>query len=385
LVVQRRKVLLVGMADSVHVARWISQFKDQAIDLTVFPSSPHRRLHPLLLDCIASKTNNLKVELRPRFMRWLALPLSALDLVLDNTCRAYFLRRLLLNNTYDLVHVLEIQHAGYLLLKTEVKSELPTVFITNWGSDIYWFQRFPKHYLRISRLLNLATYYSAECRRDVEIAKKMGYRGKVMPVIPNSGGIDLGQIQKNFLPPSRRRKVIIKGYTGFVGRALDAIRACEVAIGCLEDYELLVYSASIRVRLRLLKLRMQYGMSVRIIKKRTSREEMLRNFAESRIYIGVSLSDGISTSLLEAMATGCYPIQTGTACADEWLTENSGTIVAPGSVQEIADAIREAIESDVRVDAAATTNLETIRNRASSAVVSSIARNFYEEAFENAT
>jgi glycosyltransferase involved in cell wall biosynthesis len=124
---------------------------------------------------------------------------------------------------------------------------------------------------------------------------------------------------------------------------------------------------------------------VRIIKKRTSREEMLRNFAESRIYIGVSLSDGISTSLLEAMATGCYPIQTGTACADEWLTENSGTIVAPGSVQEIADAIREAIESDVRVDAAATTNLETIRNRASSAVVSSIARNFYEEAFENAT
>ena len=39
-------------------------------------------------------------------------------------------------------------------------------------------------------------------------------------------------------------------------------------------------------------------------------EEVLKLLSESEIYIGHSLSDGISTSMLEAMAMGAVPIQT---------------------------------------------------------------------------
>jgi glycosyltransferase involved in cell wall biosynthesis len=46
---------------------------------------------------------------------------------------------------------------------------------------------------------------------------------------------------------------------------------------------------------------------------------MHEKFANSRFYIGASRSDGISTSFLEALALGAYPIQTNTSCGNEWV------------------------------------------------------------------
>ena len=229
------------MADSVHLARWLSQFVDQSIDFTLFPSSPHRRIHPILKNLIASTSQQMTVTLKPPSMKWLALPLSALDIPFNNFFRSQLLRRLITQQKFDLIHVLELQHAGYLLLGTKLAPDLPKVFITNWGSDIYWFQQFPKHKQKIIQLLNIASFYSAECHRDIDIVKQLGYTEKTMPVIPNSGGIDLDEIPKNSLPPSQRKKIMIKGYTGFVGQALVALKACELAAEYLREYEVVIY------------------------------------------------------------------------------------------------------------------------------------------------
>lgn len=375
---RRKKILVIGMADSVHVARWLSQFADQAIDFTLFPSSPHRRIHPVIKQLSDAYTGKITVDIRPALMRWLAFPLSALDLLSANFFRSRLLRRLIENETFDLIHVMELQHAGYLLLDTKLAPNLPKVFITNWGSDIYWFQQFPKHKQRIVKLLGIASAYSAECNRDIEIVQNLGYSGVVMPVIPNSGGIDLSGLPRDLSPSRQRKKIIIKGYTGFVGRALMTLRALEEVADCLDGYEVFIYSASLRVRIRALVLRFKHRVTVRIIKKRTPHAAMLRHFSESRIYIGISLSDGISTSLLEAMATGCYPIQSSTSCASEWLTSTSGAIVDPSDIGEIGQRIREAIISDSLVDEASMTNMEIIQSRADTQAVSAVASIFYQ-------
>ena len=367
------------MADSVHLARWLSQFVDQSIDFTLFPSSPHRRIHPILKNLIASTSQQMTVTLKPPSMKWLALPLSALDIPLNNFFRCHLLRRLISNQKFDLIHVLELQHAGYLLLGTKLAPNLPKVFITNWGSDIYWFQQFPKHKQKIIQLLNIASFYSAECQRDIEIVRQLGYTGKTMPVIPNSGGINLDEIPKNSLPPSQRKKIMIKGYTGFVGQALVALKACELAAEHLRGYEVVIYSASIKARLRALKLQHFHKVRVTILKKRTPHHEMLKNFSEARVYIGISQSDGISTSLLESMATGCYPIQTDTSCANEWLSDISGSIVMYNSVESITNALVKAVQADDFVNGAAIVNIETLLSKAINPSVGSIAQDFYLE------
>ena len=376
---RRKKILVIGMADSVHLARWLSQFANQSIDFTLFPSSPHRRIHPVIKQLLHAKTGKMTVVIKPALMRWAAFPLSALDLLLANFFRSRLLRRVIEKETFDLIHVLELQHAGYLLLDTELAPNLPKVFITIWGSDIYWFQQFPKHKQKIVELLNIASAYSAECQRDIEIVRNLGYSGTAMPVIPVSGGVKVSDLPKNPWPPSERRKIIIKGYTGFVGRALTTLRALEEVADYLDGYEVLIYSASLRARLRAWVLRFKYQVTVQVIKKRTTHAEMLRHFSESRIYIGISLSDGFPASLLEAMATGCYPIQTSTSCACEWLTPSSGAIVALENIDEISHRIREAITSDTLVDEAAKENIAIVQSRASTQVVSSVALGFYED------
>lgn len=376
---QRKQILVIGMADSVHLARWLSQFIDQPIDFTLFPSSPHRRIHPILKNLIASTSQQMTVTLKPPSMKWLALPLSALDIPLNNFFRCRLLRRLISNEKFDLIHVLELQHAGYLLLGTKLAPNLPKVFITNWGSDIYWFQQFPKHKQKIIQLLNIASFYSAECQRDIEIVRQLGYVGKTMPVIPNSGGINLEEIPKDSLPPSQRKKIMIKGYTGFVGRALIALKACELAADHLREYEVVIYSASLKARIRALKLRHFHKIQVTILKKRTPHNEMLKHFSEARVYIGISLSDGISTSLLEAMATGCYPIQTDTSCAKEWLSLNSGSTVASNSIQAVTNALVKAIQGDDFVDLAAIINIKATNSKVTSSSIRSVAQTFYQQ------
>ena len=365
------------MADSVHLARWLSQFIDQPIDFTLFPSSPHRHIHPKLKNLISSDSQQMTVTLKPPSMRWLALPLSALDTPFDNFFRSQLLRRLITQQKFDLIHVLELQHAGYLLLGTKLPPNLPKVFITNWGSDIYWFQQFPKHKQKIIQLLKIASFYSAECHRDIDIVRQLGYTGKTMPVIPNSGGINLEEIPKDSLPPSQRKKVMIKGYTGFVGQSLVALKACELAADHLKGYEVVIYSASLKTRLRAIKLRNFHQIRVTILKKRIPHHEMLKHFSEARVYIGISLSDGISTSLLEAMATGCYPIQTDTSCANEWLTSNSSSIVSSSSIELISKALESALCDDRLVDEISEINLKTIDNLASIQYVRTVALDFY--------
>jgi glycosyltransferase involved in cell wall biosynthesis len=310
-------------------------------------------------------------------MRWLALPLSALDIPFNNFFRSQLLRRLITQQEFDLIHVLELQHAGYLLLGTKLAPNLPKVLITNWGSDIYWFQQFPKHRQKIIQLLKIASFYSAECHRDIDIVKQLGYTGKTMPVIPNSGGINLEEIPKDSLPPSQRKKIMIKGYTGFVGQAIVALKACEIAAEHLRGFEVVIYSASIKSRIRALKLRHVHRVRVTILKKRTPHSEMLKHFSEARAYIGISLSDGISTSLLEAMATGCYPIQTNTSCANEWVGAESRSIVKLDRHYEISDTIKFALSDDTHVDISSQRNYEFVQKYASSAAVSLVAVGFY--------
>jgi glycosyltransferase involved in cell wall biosynthesis len=93
---------------------------------------------------------------------------------------------------------------------------------------------------------------------------------------------------------------------------------------------------------------------------RVRREDMLRLHGQERIAIGLSISDAISTSLLEALVMGSFPIQSRTSCAYEWIEcGRTGFLVDPEDPQRIADSIRRAIADDALVDRAAELNLET--------------------------
>ena len=90
------------------------------------------------------------------------------------------------------------------------------------------------------------------------------------------------------------------------------------------------------------------------------------------------MSDGISTSLLEAIASGTFPIQTDTSCADEWITHGrNGFIVDFKDVEDIANSIKMALNDDALVNFAARINLEIAEARLSPAALNGSHLQFY--------
>lgn len=337
-----KRIVLVAMVDSIHVARWISQFSASEYKFFVFPSTPNRRIHP---DIIRMQSEQGNIEIYP-FGGLLSLALWGMDLFLGNRVRSAFLQVLIKRVRPNFVHALEFQHGAYLADQALRTGNLKETFIaTNYGSDIYWFQQFPKHLARIKSVLERADRYSAECERDVQLALGYGFKGRVLPVIPNAGGIPEKYAQMEVLPPSERKLIMIKGYDGWVGRATLAVKALPLIKDQLAGYDIVFYSCNGKTLRAIRKMSRDSGIKVTAYpKKKLPHSQMMEMFSKALIYVGVSLSDGISTSMLEALAMGAYPVQTNTACTSEWFkTKINGIGINAISSKNVAEAMRLAL------------------------------------------
>jgi glycosyltransferase involved in cell wall biosynthesis len=373
----RKRVVLVCMVDSIHVARWIGQFEPNEVEFTLFPSTPNRRVHSMIKDMMA-KNGNIKIV---PFGGKLSIPLWGMDLIFSDYVRGLLLRNILKRAQPDFVHALELQHGGYITSRALEDESLITQFIaTNYGSDIYWFQQFPRHLNKIKRLLVRADRYSAECNRDVDLAKKYGFTGEVMPVFPNAGGFTHEQLSRPLIPTAERKVIAIKGYEGWVGRASVAVKALYLLIDELADFKIVFYSCNLKSIQLIKKLKRNTGLNVEWHSKgELTHGQMLDLFATARIYVGISVSDGISTSLLEAMAMGAFPIQTSTACVNDWFEdEMSGFYLQQATPKNLKSFIQRSLASPALLSAAQITNSLTVKSKARAGYVSSLAKDVYE-------
>lgn len=279
---------------------------------------------------------------------------------------------------------MEFQHAGYGVLKAKqnFSDDFPPWLATNWGSDIYLFRHHPEHRAIIQELLRSIDFYSCECERDVELARELGLTAPTLPVLPNSGGFDLDEIRNlNSGPTSKRRLIMVKGYQNFAGRAMTALDAVERCRDSLRHYDIVVFSAAYDVRDRVAAMN-RNGWSIRA-PAYLEHQEMLRSYGQARIYLGVNISDAISTSLLEAMAMGAFPIQTNTSCCDEWIEDGkSGFSIPPNDLEVITDRLRRALSDDELVDRAAAINERTVATRLDERILRGRALDFYAQIFE---
>lgn len=419
-----KKILFVAMQMSTHTVRWINQISDAGWDVHLFPVN-YLPVHPelrgvtihqpwyvfrpkLLLrrllrnprslfdnveaDVHANRCPSKAIYPLPVMARWLPYLNGFKRVALgesDASAPLFYgpnvLVRLIRKLKPDLVHSLEFQHCGYNVLRAKEMHGpgFPKWLATNWGSDIYFYRQFESHRSQISRLLRSVDYYSCECQRDVELAREMGLTAPVMAVMPNTGGLDLNVIGglRMIHRTSKRKIIMVKGYQHFAGRALTALDALERCVNELKGYQVVVFSASPEIFGRVEELREYVGIDIRILPQ-ASHDAMLRMFSRARVYLGVSVSDAISTSMLEAMAMGAFPIQTDTSCCDEWIEcGKSGFQIPVDDPDLIADRLRRSLIDDVLVDEAAEFNWKTVLDRLDQIILKERARAFYHTIF----
>ena len=369
---KKKKIFIVAMTDSIHTVRWVNQINNQGWEIYIFPSYDNSKFHDELksikfLVPFYKLTSNLSQIGFGNF-------LSILKYFNRKFNKDYYIKRLskyILKIKPDVIHTLETQGAGYLTAKALKLHNISVPWWhTNWGSDIYLFGRLNDHQIQIREVLERCNFYSCECERDVGLALSFGFKGHVFPTYPNTGGFDLtllSEIKKDSLLTSKRKLIMLKGYQGWSGRALVGIRALARCSDILKGYKIVIYAntEAVDIKIAASLLSQSINIPVILLPNNTSHKEILSYHSKARISIGLSISDAISTSLLETMAMGSFPIQSCTACASEWIVNNvTGFIVQPEDPNVIESMIRKALSDDQLVNNAAKINLETITNKA---------------------
>ena len=213
-------------------------------------------------------------------------------------------------------------------------------------------------------MLKKVDYFWGEGQRDCDLALNAGFVGEIMPFVPAGGGLDLPAFfSASDTPPSLRKVILVKGYQYLFGRFFVALRALERAVDLLDSYKIVVINADTDSKVLCELFERQYGIKVEIISG-FSDLEMIRLFASSRIYLGLSISDGLPASLLEALATGAFPIQSNTAITEGIVEDGvTGILVGPNDPDDVERALRKALSDDSLVDSAARLNHDLVSNK----------------------
>ncbi|WP_167631300.1 glycosyltransferase family 4 protein [Mariprofundus ferrooxydans] len=385
------KILLVAMTDSMHTARWISQINEQGWDVRVFSSIAFSHIandldastiyNPLFSQRNMAK-NKKVIGLNVRNRKLFDIIKSIVSDYMHNISLKSLIR-VIKSFQPDIIHSLEIQNAGYLTLDAKQRMDsFPPWIVTNWGSDLYLFGRLPEHRSRIEAVLSECDYYSCECIRDVGLAQKYGFTGQVMDVMPNTGGFDLARLSSLRQPGeiSDRKVIMLKGYQGWAGRAQVGLRALARCSEILDGYEVVIYSPDYATSLSAQLFTQDTGVPVTLLPCGTSHEEILKYHGKARISIGLSISDAISTSFLEAIAMGSFPIQSWTSCANEWCDDGVNCILVPPEDPDVVElAIRRALSDDDLVNNAAMDNAVTVKERLDSNLLKQKTISFYNK------
>jgi len=337
------------MVDSIHFARWLSGMSGIEADITIVPSGPNRRINRIIRGLTRPPNSQFSLSMASVLF---SLPIWLVDRLLQGRVRALSLYFRLRSGTYDIVHFHEMQSGGYplSLLPKSILQELKICY-TPYGSDLFWFERFPKHLRRIKRTLQMTDLIFPECERDGILAMKAGFVGRIGPRMAAGGPFQFSPTAAAEF--NARKKITLKGYGGTWGRAILALRSLEKVQDELVDYEIHVVSVTRDVHREITRLKKTSNLNIVSHPKFSLTSDQVRELlSESKYYVSLSESDGFPASLMEAMLCGAVPIQSDTACLpDSLLVVNPSSFVPKASWSEVGQIITR-LDSDLNhVDA----------------------------------
>jgi glycosyltransferase involved in cell wall biosynthesis len=281
----------------------------------------------------------------------------------------------------DLVHAMRLPYEG---MAAALAGPAAPLVISIWGNDFTLHAPSNPLTARFTRLaMARADALHPDCRRDARLALEWGFpKERPMAVLPSSGGVQLDL----FHPPDgataagrqadRAEVINPRGLRAYV-RNDTFFQAVPMVIEQRPDVRFLCPGmAGAPAADRWLN---RYGGAgaVSLLPKQT-RREMAGLFREARIAISLTTHDGTPNTLLEAMASGCYPIAGDLESLREWITHGlNGALVDPANPREVAEAIISALDDPGRLASAADFNLQLIQEKAEYRQVMAQAEDFY--------
>lgn len=408
------KLLIVTEVASIHAARWINQLCDTGWDIYIFQANCpafgiNRELKcgKILYPGWVDNPNWVQVTI-PFYIYKISMRVLNSNLARNQgsivrniiiwIMRYYhlkFLKYFIRDFKPDIIHShgLSINWENLLLPIYRVKKgfgdefSFPWLYST-WGTDLDYFpKRSTKNFDGVISVLPECNYLTTECRRDLRLAYEYGFHGTHLGFFPDFGGVNVKYIKETFqfTIVSRRRIILLKGRDQKggdpIGRAMTAVEGFKNCKEHLFGYKIIVYQADHYTACEMDKLK--NIIDIEILNNRPY-NEILEITSNAKIFISLTISDGLPSSLVEAMSFGVFPIHSDIESIKEIIEDGSnGLLVAPEDVNSFTTALIRAISDDKLVDNAAQINIKFIEENLSDVVVKPKVIKMYNDIYDD--
>lgn len=344
--------------NSIHFVRWTQQLEDSGHEVHWFDILDGGKTEklPWVKQNTGWKQRFPNLKGRHFFKKKMPFLYKKSRFLLEHNTSKTF-KNLVEDIKPDLVHsfVLYISCTPILSVMNTFNN-IPWIY-SSWGSDLYYFKNIPNHKQDILKVLPRVNYLITDCKRDITIANYLGFKGQVLGTFPGGGGFRYNESNTHIKSVSERKTILIKGYQGRSGRAIEVLKALGLLSENLKNYHIIVFGADDEVEnyihnKSLLKVLSIESLS---IKSFLPHNAILKLMGTALIYIGNSNSDGIPNTLLEAIAMGAFPIQSnpGGASAEVIKHHKNGLLIENcNNIEEIKSHILVAINHSVLLEKA---------------------------------
>jgi glycosyltransferase involved in cell wall biosynthesis len=356
------RLCFIGNPDSIHVRRWSMHFAKRGFDVHIlsFYSAVGEAPAGVTLDFVRQRTRppgDSPARTATRHLPGVGRLMTAARLMNAGFGKA--IREL----EPDLVNAHYVSDYGFL---AALAGRHPLV-VSAWGSDILVDPRKSLITRGIVRWVlpqaDLITYNSDLMAAT---ARRLGAKPERLLEVFMGVDDDFMTVAATAPPPAQRSPIIVSL------RSLERpLYNVEVIVRAMPEVARKVPGARLLVgndgalRGDLEKLAATLGVQgsvdfIGVVRDRTKLAELLGRAA---VYVSVPSSDGSSVTLLEALASGAYPVVSDLPANRQWIDESGGGVVPVGGVSELADAIVRGLTDTDRRARAATRNIELVRQR----------------------
>lgn len=297
-------------------------------------------------------------------------------------------KRLVQSINPDLVHALRIPYEG-MFASLITPPDIP-LLVSIWGLDLELQATQNPLMSSLTRdTLRRTDGLLADCSRDIRLSANWGFdQSRLTLVVPGAGGVDQTifhdgdpstEILEHWkISPGSRVILNPRGFRGHV-RTFELLEAFSLVLRDFPEAVLVApgFEGNIPVEARLNELGIRDNVRLGPV---VSQRELSELFRLAEISASPSTHDGTPNSLLEAMASACFPVVGDIESIREWIThEYNGLLCDPMDPQSIAFALIAALKDDEMRKSAKALNLDIVKRKASRSAVTAASANFYDK------
>lgn len=311
------KILFIAPSNSVHSHKWINYFaKNTSLKLTWISFYP--------TDIGFRIGNNIQYH----------------DLSKNNILSNFlFIRKLLKQENFSLIHLHYIGKFSHLLLLLRIKK----LIVTPWGSDIKFLKNKSIKYFLTKKLLEKSSLITVDANYMVDIINNISTKTK------NIKRINFGTDTSFFLPNNQKKdqkfRIISLRNLEKIYSIDTLIEAANILKNTFQTEIIIDIYGDGKEKENLQNLINKLALNNFVfLKGRYKYDNLPEILNKYHIYVSTSTSDaGLAASTSEAMSCGIIPLVSDNSENSFWMSKNCGFLFKTFSHNELANKIIEII------------------------------------------